>query len=271
MNLKKTLLLLSLLILLMEVSVLADQPEWTYPIKATTLEDKTGLLILTNKKSLIDGDYVPYHLVNLPVRATIRGMQLRKEAADALKLMFAAAEKDGYTLYVKSAYRSYKVQKTMYENRLEKYKKDDGVVAFPGSSDHQTGLAVDILNYAWTRQEGMRPEFSQTNEAKWLDENCARFGFVLRYMEDKQESTGIIFEPWHFRYVGKEVAKYMMDKHLSLEEFTEEYQQAIADYENAGGDFKALCKQLNELPPPVEIAGENEDGENEVSLFYKQP
>lgn len=271
MTVRKTPLLLFMLLLLMQVLALGEQPKWTYPLKATVLEDKTDLLVLTNKKTLIAADYAPYHLVNLSVRATMRGMQLRKEAADALKMMFDAAEKDGHTLYVKSAYRSYKVQKTMYENRLEKYQKDDGVVAYPGSSDHQTGLAVDILNYAWTQQEGMRPEFSQTKEAQWLEANCARFGFILRYMEDKQDVTGIVFEPWHFRYVGKEAAKYIMDQHLTLEEFTEEYKQAIADFESAGGDFKAYCKQLNELPPPVEMAGENEDGENEVSLFYQKP
>lgn len=271
MTVRKTPILLLALMLLLQTPVLGEQPKWTYPIKATLLEDKTDLLVLTNKTTLIAEDYVPYHLVNLPVRATMRGMQLRKEAADALKLMFDAAEKDGHTLYVKSAYRSYKVQKTMYDNRLEKYNKDDGVVAYPGSSDHQTGLAVDILNYAWTRQEGMRPEFSKTAEAQWLDANCARFGFILRYMEDKQDVTGIIFEPWHFRYVGNEIAQYIMEKHLTLEEFHEEYHQAIEEFERAGGNFKAYCKQLNELPPPVEMAGQNEDGENEVSLFYKKP
>lgn len=271
MTAKRTALLLLALMLALQISAVGEQPAWTYPVKATVLEDKTDLLVLTNKSTLIAADYVPYHLVDLPVRATGRGMQLRKEAADALKLMFDAAEKDGFTLYVKSAYRSYQVQKTMYDNRIEKYKKDDGVVALPGSSDHQTGLAVDILNFAWTRQEGMRPEFSLTEEAKWLAANCARFGFILRYMEDKQEETGIIFEPWHFRFVGQEAAQYMMDEHLSLEEFTEQYRQAIKDFELAGGDFKAYCKQLNELPPPVEIKGENEDGESEVSLFYTKP
>ncbi len=249
---------------------LAEQPQWTYPIKATTLEDKTGLLVLANKDSLIPADYVPYHLINIKLRATNRGMQLRKEAAEALEKMFNAASEAGYTLYIKSAYRSYQTQNTMYQNRLDKYNKDDGVVAAPGTSDHQTGLAVDILNYAWTQQDGMRPEFSETAEAKWMAENCAKYGFILRYMEDKQDITGIIFEPWHFRYVGEEVAAYMMENHLSLEEFTEEYKQAIAAFEQAGGDFKAYVKAQNELPPPIVLS--NEDGEDsEVSLFYQKP
>lgn len=247
----------------------AAQPEWTYPIKATTLADPTGLLVLTNVKTLISADFVPHPLVNLHLRATNRGMQLRSDAAEALAKMFKAAEADGYTLYVKSAYRSYQTQNTMYKNRMAKYHKDDGVVAYPGSSDHQTGLAVDILNHAWTQQAGMRPEFSQTAEAKWMDKNCARFGFILRYMEDKSDVTGIIFEPWHFRYVGEEVAAYMMEKHISLEEFTEEYRAAIAEFEKKGGDFKSYVKELNAPPPPI-VIGE-EDGETEVSLFYGRP
>lgn len=249
---------------------LAEQPKWTYPIKATTLEDKTGLLVLANTKSLIPADYVPYHLIDINLRATNRGMQLRKEAAEALEKMFSAASDAGYTLYIKSAYRSYQTQNTMYQNRLEKYNKDDGVVAAPGTSDHQTGLAVDILNYAWTQQDGMRPEFSQTAEAKWMAENCATYGFILRYMEDKQDITGIIFEPWHFRYVGEEVAAYMMQNHLTLEEFTQEAQQAIAQFEQAGGNFKAYVKAENELPPPLVISSE-EGEESEVSLFYQKP
>lgn len=255
---------------LFAASAAAQQLAWTYPIKATTLDDKTGLLVLANTTSLIPEDYVPYHLVNTSLRATNAGIQLRQEAADALKRMFEDASIAGYTLYIKSAYRSYQTQNTMYQNRLEKYNKDDGVVAAPGTSDHQTGLAVDILNYAWTQQDGMRPEFSQTAEAQWMAENCARYGFILRYMEDKQEITGIIFEPWHFRYVGEEVATYMMENHLSLEEFTAEYQQAIASFEQAGGDFKAYVKAQRELPPPIIISGD-EEGESEVSLFYQTP
>lgn len=267
----RRLFLVCLTCLLLAPAAAPAEAQWTYPLKASLLEDKTDLLVLANRETLIAADYVPYHLVSLPVRGTVRGMQLRQEAAEAIKQMFDAAERDGLTLYVKSAYRNYQTQKTMYENRLEKYNVDDGVVAYPGSSDHQTGLAVDILNYAWTRQTGMRPEFSQTEEAKWLEANCARFGFILRYMEDKSDVTGIIFEPWHFRYVGKEAAAYIMEKHLSLEEFTAEYKQAIADYERAGGDFKALCKAETELPPPIEMTGENGEGESEVSLFYQKP
>ena len=262
---KRVFLLLTIFLSLTVNSLATTFPDWTYAIDPLVLEDVHDFLVLTSKETLLDISYVPQDLVKVNVRATSSGMELRQDAALALERMFQAAEDDGYKLYLKSAYRSYQTQKTMYENRLEKYSRDDGVVAYPGSSDHQTGLAADILNYAWTQQDGMRPEFSQTQEAQWMAENCHKFGFILRYMEDKQEITGIIFEPWHFRYVGLECAEYIMANHLALEEFTRESQQAIATFEQLGGDFKLYCEELKRLPPPVELDDE-EDGE--VSLFY---
>lgn len=261
------LLLTFILLLLCFASLAQSFPAWDFPLDARIVEDRKGLLVLTNRKSLIDSDYVPAPLVNLKVKTTNRGMQLRKDAAEALEKMFSKAEQEGITLYAKSAYRSYKTQSTMYYNRLEKYNKDDGVVAYPGSSDHQTGLACDILNYEWTRQEGMRPEFSLTNEAQWLKDNCAEFGFILRYPDGKQDITGIIFEPWHFRFVGLEAAQYIMQNELTLEELHEQMEEAKNQFEQKGGDFSAYCDALRALPPPIEL-DEGEDGDSEVSLFY---
>jgi len=178
--------------------------------------------------------------------------------------MFDAALEDGYTLYVKSAYRSYGTQNTMYQNRLERYGYDDGLVAYPGSSDHQTGLGVDVLNYEWTQKDGMNEKFALEAEAKWMAEHCHEFGFVIRYMEDKEDITGIKYEPWHLRYVGKEVAAYMMENHLSLEEFTEEWQAYVAEFEAAGGDMKRLTIQRRYLGPII-VVSVGEDGEEEYS------
>lgn len=265
---KRTFALLATIFIFFTNSSFATFPVWKYAIDPLILEDLHDYLVLTSKETLLDASYIPQDLVKVKVRATNPGMELRQDAARALENMFQAAKEDGYILYLKSAYRSYQTQKTMYENRLEKYSRDDGVVAFPGSSDHQTGLAADILNYAWTQQDGMRPEFSETKEAQWMAENCHRFGFILRYMEDKQEITGIIFEPWHFRYVGLECAEYIMSNHLSLEEFTQEVKDAIMDFEQLGGDFRLYCEELKRLPPPIVLDNE-EDGE--VSLFYTSP
>ena len=99
-----------------------------------------------------------------------------------------------------------------------------------------------------------------------MEAHCAEFGFILRYMSDKEEITGIKFEPWHFRYVGKEAAAYIMENHLSLEEFTEEWQAYIADWEARGGDFRELIIRRAQVNPVTVL--DDEDGEEELSIFY---
>lgn len=264
-----TLCLLTSILLFIGGFAAQAQTAWDFPLEANLVEGKGGYLVLTNRSCLLDESFEPHDLTNLNLRATNRSFQLRAAAAAALTDLFAAAEKEaGLKLYVKSAYRSFGTQSTMYENRLERIGKDDNVVAYPGSSDHQTGLGVDILNFAWTQKEGMTTAFGQTQEAKWLEKNCARFGFILRYMPEKQEVTGIIYEPWHYRYVGQEVARYIMDKRLSLEEFDLSVNEAIASYEKQGGNFKELCRELTAPPAPLTLAVQGEEGDAEVSLFY---
>lgn len=243
------------------------QPEWTYVLPANLLENKNGNLTLVNQDNVLASDFVPNNLIRVRLRSVSGPHELRKEAAEALSELFKAAEEVGHELYVKSSYRNYQTQNTMYSNRISKYGKDDGVVAKPGTSDHQTGLGVDVLNREWANREGMTPAFGQTADAQWIEANCAEFGFVIRYLPEKQEITKIIYEPWHLRYVGREVAQYMMENRLTLEEFTEEYQAAIAEYESRGGDFLELCRQLNAPPPVVELDETDEEGDSEVSFF----
>ncbi len=247
-----------------------NMPEWEYPIEPEIINNFDQYITLANRTHLLDGSYVPGDLVNVTVkRASGTGhMQLRQAASDALAAMFEAASEAGYTLYLKSAYRSYQTQKTMYNNRLEKmHGRDDGLVSYPGASDHQTGLGADILNYAWTLKDGMNKEFAKTEEAQWMEAHCQEFGYVLRYMEDKEDITAIKFEPWHFRYVGKEVAEYMMENHLSLEEFTEEWENYVADYEANGGDFQELILWRARIRN-VQVVDTDENGEEEYSIFY---
>jgi len=223
--------------------------------------------VLTNKISLLDSSFVPHDLVNVTLKRDV-SCQLRQVVHDALEDMFNAAEEQGYTLYVKSAYRSYQTQRTMYYNRLERMGYDDGLVAFPGSSDHQTGMGIDVLNYEWIKKDGMNYRFAQEPEAQWMAAHCHEYGFVIRYLKDKEDITGIDYEPWHLRYVGVEVATYMMENYLTLEEFTEEWQAYVAHFEESGGDFDAYCKALSAYPPPIEVGEPDEDGESEISLFY---
>jgi len=214
----------------------ADVVEWTYPIPYDLLKT-SDYIVLANKECLLDENYVPQDMVkDLSTRKiSYDPIQMREVAANALKALFDAAQEDGLYFYAHSGYRSYKTQKTMYHNRLKKNNgKDDGVVAMPGSSDHQTGLGIDVINKAGIGKK-FTEAFGKTKHGIWLAENCWDYGFIIRYQKDKEEITGIIYEPWHLRYVGVQVAQYMRDHNLCLEEFTEEWQAAVADYESKGG------------------------------------
>ncbi len=265
-----TLLFLSALLVFSAFPVRAEgMPDWEYPLKPEILDDFDEYITLANRQHLLSSDYEPRDLVNTTCKKSSDAgtPQLRQAANDAINAMFAAAQEDGLTLYLKSAYRTYQTQKTMYNNRLDKLGRDDGLVSYPGASDHQTGLGADILNYAWTLKDGMNKEFAKTKEAQWMEAHCAEFGFILRYMSDKEEITGIKFEPWHFRYVGREAAAYIMENHLSLEEFTEEWQAYIADWEARGGDFREMIIERAKINR-VTVVEVTEDGEEELSIFY---
>lgn len=150
-------------------------------------------------------------------------------AAQALRDFLAAGRAAGMDLEVASAWRDWATQETLFEDKVNRVMSETGLereqaeeiaadeVARPGTSEHQLGLAVDIISndYPWL-DEG----WADTAEAAWLEEHCAEYGFILRYPPDKSELTGIIWEPWHFRYVGKEAAVYIMENGLCLEEYT---------------------------------------------------
>jgi len=266
---KRIICLLAGLMLLGIMRAGAEQPVWDYPLAPEILKDPMGYITLANRDHLLESDYVPFDLENtmvLRAKGTNK-MQLRREANEALKEMFTAAKEAGYTLYLKSAYRAYSTQDFMYNERLEKLGKDDGMVSYPGASDHQTGLGVDLLNYEWTLKDGMNKKFASAPEAQWMEAHCHEFGFILRYMEDKEEQTQIKFEPWHFRYVGKEAAAYIMEKHLSLEEFTEEWQAYLAEFAARGGDFNALVRERGLINEGT-VVDYADDGEEEISIFY---
>ena len=208
-------------------------PEWTYPIPYELLKT-SDYIRLSNRENLLEEDYIPEDLVELTCRkVSYDPIEMREVAAQAISDLFDAAKEDGIYLYAHSGYRSYRTQKTMYYNRLERNNgKDDGIVAYPGSSEHQMGLALDVTNKSGIGKKFTR-EFRNTKEGKWLEENCWDYGFIIRYQPDKEDITKIKYEPWHLRYVGVQVAQYMRDEHLCLEEFTTEWKEAVAEYEAA--------------------------------------
>ncbi len=246
---------------------------WTYAISMAALYTDESKLV--NRENLLDETFEPQDLVKMSVkRATSAQVFMREIAATALEGMFDAAKEAGYTLFLKSGYRSYGTQKTTYSNRLESNGgKDDGVVAYPGASEHQTGLACDILNGDYAKRPRMTTDFSETAEAQWMKENCTKFGFILRYPDGAMDITGIIFEPWHFRYVGKEVAGYLTRNEMTLEEFTDEWQLAVAEFQGRGGDIDAQIEyeevRKSAGPEPYNMNVFGDDGDMEISLpFY---
>ncbi len=210
-----------------------ETSDWDYPLPKELLINNE-YIILANKTHLLEETDVPEDLVKLKCRKISSDpIQMREAAAEALSVMFDAAKQDGIVLYAHSGYRSYRTQKTMYYNRLKKNKgKDDGVVAYPGSSDHQTGLGIDVINKSGIGKR-FTSAFAQTKEGKWIADHCWQYGFIIRYQKDKESLTEITYEPWHLRYVGVQVANYMNERNICLEEFTAEWQAAMTRYESA--------------------------------------
>ncbi len=229
-----------------EMIISFDDVEWNFPLDPMDLE--ADLILMVNKHMFLAKDYTPDNLVDMKslklnedgsnknggVRMVDGPWQLRQECAEALVALCDAAREEGHELYLKSGYRSYYKQAVMYENRVKKYGYDDGWVTKPGASDHQTGLGCDVVPKKWT-DRGMNEDMANEPETRWMAENCARFGFILRYPADKEDITEINYEPWHLRYVGVEAATYIMENGLCLEEFYDQLMAAIDEFLAAGG------------------------------------
>lgn len=197
-------------------------PEFDKTLHSTT--DPTSLWVIVNKQHPLNPQtYNPNDLIFPNVSLRIPGaeqMKMRKEAAAALEQMFQDASSAGFKLQITTAYRGYSYQKTLYDNYVAEQGKAiaDTQSARPGYSEHQTGWAVDIRP-----QSGkcyLEACFGDMEEGKWLAAHAYQYGFILRYPESKTNITGYTYEPWHFRYVGKELAAEMHKQNiLTLEEF----------------------------------------------------
>lgn len=188
------------------------------------IQNPLNILALVNKQYSLPDDYVPEDLVrpNVPFsfgNQDIEKSYMRKEAAQYLEKMFNDAKAAGIELFAVSGYRSYDRQETIFTNKASSSGIEAAakVVAEPGFSEHQTGLAMDIS--ARSVQFQLTEKFGETAEGKWLAENAHKYGFILRYPKGKEEITSYQYEPWHFRYVGIEAAAVIYEKELTLEEF----------------------------------------------------
>ncbi len=195
-------------------------------------EDRDAYIVLVNADNPLDKDYVPQELTDL--KDTEKGrttQQMVLTAAKALEaLIIEAKANDCKNVVVLSGYRSYARQEYLFNKYTNNEMEKDGSLTREeaeaivvkdtcraGTSEHQTGLCTDICS--------LKQEFGDTYEAKWLAENCYKFGFILRFPEDKTDITNIIYEPWHFRFVGRYHAERIYKLGMCLEEYTEYLKQ----------------------------------------------
>ena len=147
------------------------------------------------------------------------GSGITPETQSAFGDMAAAARAGGHPIWIVSGYRSYSEQANIFARNVRRYGSEEEanrISARAGQSEHQTGLALDL---AGSENEILTFEFANTPTGQWLAAHCAEYGFILRYPEGKTWATGYVFEPWHFRYVGVELAQILTDSGLSVEEY----------------------------------------------------
>lgn len=184
-------------------------------------EPENWELVLVNDDYPLDQEYQP------ELAEVIEGRSVDSRIVEDTKQMLEDAQAGGLKMYICSAYRSYEDQKTVFNETmqnwvnqgsslLDAYNETKKSVAVPGYSEHATGLSLDITSEDY---QNLDEKQADTSESKWLAENCYKYGFILRYPPEKADITGIIYEPWHYRYVGKEAAKEIKEKGITLEEY----------------------------------------------------
>lgn len=196
--------------------------------KHTNVDEDSNDLILVNKTHKAP-DNLSVDLVNITPNE-----QVAKRVKKHYEELAKAAEQAGYPLVVVSAYRSKQYQETVYNRQVNSYlnqglskeeseKKTNEYIMQPGTSEHQTGLAIDVLDKKeYQIRPELSPEFGNTDAGKWLQDNSYKYGFIIRYPKDKENITKIKYEPWHLRYVGVKNAEKMTKQGVCLEEYVKE-------------------------------------------------
>jgi len=190
--------------------------------KDTVFADTTkGIFIMVNKTHKLLMDFVPADLVKISEKHGDSTLMIKREVYKAYIKMYDDAKNDGVNLWITSAYRTYQYQKQLYDTAVKK----NGIAtankdtAKPGFSEHQTGLAIDIVIARGYKFEG----FEKTKQFKWLSSLAHEYGFILRYPKDKEAITSYMYEPWHYRYVGIETAKKIKELNITYEEYYEQF------------------------------------------------
>lgn len=180
------------------------------------IKNPENILVLVNKNNKLDKNYIPNDLEKLNINYANENKYLRHKAKVAFENLSKEAKNNNFKIIAVSTYRSYEYQENLYLY----YIKEKGIEyadlcsARPGHSEHQTGLAVDVMG-----SNNDYNKFEESIEFIWMKNNAHKYGFILRYPEGKQHITGFKYEPWHYRYVGIEVANIIYNKNITLEEY----------------------------------------------------
>lgn len=184
------------------------------------IENPTDYLVLVNKLNRLEDTYAPPDLEKISLQYATKDKYLRKEAKKNFEQLSRDARQIGYQIIAVSAYRDYEYQKDLYQHYVKEKGEDYALKcsAKPGHSEHQTGLSLDVMG-----SNKDYDEFEKSKEFDWMMHHAHQYGFILRYPKGKEYITGFKYEPWHYRYVGKEIASIIYTGSLTLEEYYYRY------------------------------------------------
>ncbi len=199
-----------------------DNAVGSFNKKQYSVSKPSSLWVVVNKQKSLPSDYTPDSLRQPSVKVRSNGsteMKLRDDAADALEKLVSGAKKDKLDLMLVSGYRSYGLQKAVYDRNVAEQgtAETDKTSARAGHSEHQTGLGADLGTINGMCE--LQTCFRETKEGKWLAKNAQNYGFIIRYPEGKQSVVGYSYEPWHIRFVGKGLSREIYKNKTTMEEF----------------------------------------------------
>lgn len=180
------------------------------------IKNPENILVLVNKNNKLKKEYIPHDLEIINLKYSTQNKYLKKEAKIAFEKLSEEAQLRNLSIIAVSTYRSYEYQYNLYNYYVETkgIEYADLCSARPGHSEHQTGLAIDVMG-----SNNDYDLFEESVEFNWMKNNAHLYGFILRYPKGKETITGFKYEPWHYRYVGVEVATYLYQNNLTLEEY----------------------------------------------------
>lgn len=244
-------------------------------VQEVDAKESDSFLVFVNEQIKLSQDYKPKDTMNMSQYVpTTKKTLLQKDAGQAYIKMYLDLKNAGINnLAITSGYRTYNYQKMLFEKQVRKYQSKGysyqdayntgkRIVAIPGASEHQTGLAADL-----TINGSLNQNFGNTAAGKWLAKNSYKYGFVLSFPKDKQSITGIIYEPWHFRYVGEIHAKIMYENDWCLKEYLDYLKKAKVIEKREGDQAYVIYYGSGKIEGDVLDVSDSNVGENVITTI----